>query len=142
MTTNKKDYINKKFEEIDEKLKDLSLTEEQRQILLEERADYEETSQQLDEDSENKFKECNDHEESEQNSIYEFESECETTIEYESLYFKYCFDHCKNINDIIETLESLKEYFEQLKKEGHELKQPVDTGYCFIDKVTENENEQ
>jgi hypothetical protein len=33
----------------------------------------------------------------------------------------------------------LKEYFEELKKEGHELTQPVDSGYCFIDKVCEYE---
>lgn len=130
MTTNKKDYIYKKFEEIDEKLKDSSLTQEQRQILLEERAEYEKNTEQLEKDLEDGMTE------------FENESDCDTTVEYESLYFKYCFDHCQNITDIIDTLDSLKEYFLQLKKDGHELTQPVDTGYCFIDKVIENENEQ
>lgn len=140
MTTDKKDYINKKFAEIDEKLKDSSLTEEERQILLEKRADYEETSEQLDEHHDCSI---NDYESTiEYDNESECESECETRIEYESIYFKYCFDNCQNINDVIETLDSLKEYFIQLKKEGHELTQPVDTGYCFIDKVMENENDQ
>lgn len=106
-------YIDKKFREIDEKLKDNSLSEEERQILLEERAEYEEQSEELDCDN-------------------EYESE---DIQYESVYFKYWFDGCKTIDDVLSHIEGLKQTFEQWKKEGHELTQPVDTGYCFIDKV-------
>lgn len=46
--------INKKFQEIDEKLNNINLSEEERQILLEERAEYEEQSEELDEEEFNK----------------------------------------------------------------------------------------
>jgi hypothetical protein len=66
-------------------------------------------------------------------------SDEESFIDYESVYFKYCFEDCTKIDDILERLEGLKQLFEQYKKEGHELIQPVDTGYCFIDKICEKE---
>jgi hypothetical protein len=49
-------------------------------------------------------------------------------IMYESVYFKYCFDGCKTIDDILYNLDGLKQLFEQWKHE-------FDTGYCFIDKI-------
>jgi hypothetical protein len=55
--------------------------------------------------------------------------------EYESLYFKYWFDGCKTIDEVLCGVEALKIQFEEWKKEGYQLRQPVDTGYCFIDKV-------
>lgn len=67
----------------------------------------------------------------------EYDSDEESFIDYESVYFKYCFEDCTKIDDILERLESLKKLFEQYKKDGHELTQPVDNGYCFIDKVCE-----
>ena len=65
------------------------------------------------------------------------ESESESEDEYESVYFKYCFEGCETIDDILCTLNRLKQQFEQYKKDGHKLTQPVDTGYCFIDKKVE-----
>jgi hypothetical protein len=44
------EIIDAKFLNIDEKLKDLSLTEKDRQLLLEERAEYEEQSEELDDE--------------------------------------------------------------------------------------------
>lgn len=67
-----------------------------------------------------------------------YESDEDSFIDYESVYFKYCFEDCTKIDDILERLESLKNLFEQYKKDGHELTQPVDNGYCFIDKICEN----
>lgn len=112
MTLTRAEFIDNKFKEIDAKLNNNNLTEEERQLLLEERAEYEEQSEELE------FDEQSD----------------DTVIEYESVYFKYCFEGCEKIDDIIFVLDGLKQQFEQWKKEGHELTQPVDTGYCFIDK--------
>lgn len=114
-------YIDKKFQEIDLKLEKLNLTEEEKQILLEERAEYEEQSEELDCDNNN-------------------ECESEEDIQYESVYFKYWFENCKTIDEVLSGIEGLKQTFEQWKKEGHELTQPVDTGYCFIDKIYKETN--
>lgn len=114
MTSEQQSFIDKKFKEIDEKLKNLNLTEEEKQILLEERAEYEEQSEELEYDNSD-----NDSEE----------------VQYESVYFKYWFEGCKTINEVLVGIEGLKQTFEQWKKEGHELTQPVDTGYCFINKI-------
>lgn len=62
------------------------------------------------------------------------ESEAESVM-YESVYFKYWFEGCKTIDDVLCNIEGLRQQFEAWKEEGHELTQPVDTGYCFIDKV-------
>jgi len=43
----KMNYINKKFKEIDEKLKNPNLTNEERQILLEERVELEERFEEI-----------------------------------------------------------------------------------------------
>lgn len=69
----------------------------------------------------------------------EYDSDEESFVDYESVYFKYCFEDCMKIDDILERLEGLKQLFEQFKKDGHELTQPVDNGYCFIDKICEKE---
>jgi hypothetical protein len=140
MTSDKKDFINAKINEINDNLKDVSLSDFQREILVKERSYYETQANELndsgviDADNDND----NDDEESDCVVIEEEYSE-ESDTEYESVYFKYCFEHCTNIDDIIHTLESLKSYFEELKSEGHELTQPVDSGYCFIDKVYASE---
>jgi len=57
--------------------------------------------------------------------------------EYESVYFKYCFDGCETIDDVIDSLESLKTYFQKIKDEGHNLREPVDSGHCFLTKIVE-----
>ena len=68
------------------------------------------------------------------------ECESEEDIQYESVYFKYWFENCKTIDEVLSGIEGLKQTFEQWKKEGHELTQPVDTGYCFIDKIYKETN--
>ena len=129
MTSDEKDFLCEKLGEIDNILKETSLSDSQRQMLLKERAEYEAQSNELND---------SDEEESinEQDEEYNEESDTDS-LSY--VYFKYCFEHCTNIDDVISTLESLKSYFEELKKEGHELTQPVVSGYCFIDKVCESE---
>jgi hypothetical protein len=56
-------------------------------------------------------------------------------IEYEMVYFKYCFEGIDNIQSVIDRLQGLKEFFEKLKEEGHNLVEPIDSGFCTIDKV-------
>lgn len=122
MTSEQQTYIDEKIKQIDLMLENVNLTEERKQILLEERAEYEEQSEELDCDN---------------NS----ECESEEDVQYESVYFKYWFENCKTIDEVLSGIEGLKQTFEQWKKEGHELTQPVDTGYCFIDKIyKENTN--
>lgn len=152
MTSDKREFINGKIEEIDNKLKEVYLCEIEQYMLKTQRAEYEEQIKELSESDENNENEQNDDRESIPEEVEEciehgIESEYSDTdneqsecLSYESVYFKYCFEHCTNIDDIIHTLESLKQYFEQLKNEGHELTQPVDSGYCFIDKVCESDN--
>jgi hypothetical protein len=76
----------------------------------------------------------------------EYEDDFEDVLEhYDSFYFKYLFEGCSTIDDIISQLTTLKNMFEQYKEQGHDLVAPVDSGYCFIDAVlprpapTENE---
>lgn len=123
-----KETIDKKMREINTKLKSNNLTEEERQLLLEELVELEEQSEDFEFDA-NEDTEAED---------TDTQSE-DTFIEYESVYFKYCFEGCENIDDILERLNGLKQQFEQWKMEGHNLTQPVDTGYCFINKVAEYE---
>jgi uncharacterized coiled-coil DUF342 family protein len=122
-----KETIDKKIQEINNKLKNNNLTQEEKQLLLDELAKLEEHSEEFDTQSEY-------YEELEVDTHSE-----NTFIEYESVYFKYCFEGCEKIDDVLERLDALKQQFEQWKIEGHELTQPVDTGYCFIDKVTESD---
>jgi hypothetical protein len=56
--------------------------------------------------------------------------------EHESFYFKYCFENCTNISQIIIRLEEIKAIFEEYQRNGYELISPVDSGYCFIDKIS------
>lgn len=126
MTSDKKHVFEQKVKEIDEKLQTLSLTEHERQVLSEQRYELEELA------SDNEF--YNDSENNSNNSNSR-ELTDEDYEEYKSIYFKYCFEQCNNIDDILNTLNSLKEYFEQLAKDGHKLVSPVCDGYCFIDKI-------
>lgn len=116
MASEQPNFFYKTLKEIDEKLQSL------KRILLE-RAESEDQSEELDEQSE------------ELEELDEGES-----INYELVYFKYWFDGCKTIDNVLSRIEALKEQFEQWKKEGHELTQPVDTGYCYIDKMYKEEN--
>jgi len=85
------------------------------------------------EESENESEnEIEEHSENESEEHSENESE---DIQFESVYFKYWFEGCKTIDEVLGGIEALKDQFEQWKKEGHELTHPVDTGYCFIDKI-------
>lgn len=136
MTSDERDFLCEKLGEIDNILKETSLSDSQRQMLLKERAEYEAQSNELNDSDEEESINEQDEEYNEESDTDNEQSEC---LSYESVYFKYCFEHCTNIDDVISTLESLKSYFEELKKEGHELTQPVDSGYCFIDKVCESE---
>lgn len=131
MTIDKKDLFEQKVKEIDDKLQNLSLTDIERQHLVEQRSELEEfeSDNELDNELENDVDNDVDNEESDDND------------EYKSIYFKYCFEQCNNISDVINTLNSLKEYFEQLAKDGNELVSPVCDGYCFFDKVN-NEDSQ
>jgi len=115
MTYEQQIFIDKKVEEINSKLKNVELTEQEKQVLIEERTQYEEEFQESEESEE---------------------------VEYESVYFKYWFEGCKTIDDVLCGIQGLKQTFEQWKKEGHELTQPVDTGYCFIDKVYKEQKEE
>lgn len=57
----------------------------------------------------------------------------------DTIYFKYEFENLTTVDQIIERLEELKSMFMEYKKHNCELTQPVDTGYCFIEKMTETE---
>jgi hypothetical protein len=59
----------------------------------------------------------------------------EEEINYETVYFKYEFDGCQNIDEVIQQLENLKVYFQTIKNEGHNLLQPVDSGHCILTKI-------
>jgi hypothetical protein len=127
-----KETIGEKIKEIYIKLKNDNgdITEEQRQVLLEK-------LMQLEEQSEEQCEEQYEELDFDTQLHSELLSQDDTFIEYESIYFKYWFEGCENINDILERLNDLKQQFEQWKIEGHELTQPVDNGYCFIDKVSD-----
>lgn len=70
---------------------------------------------------------------------YEDDFEDEESIDiferYESFYFKYLFEGCTTIDEIVSQLNNLTSLFEQYKQDGHELVAPVESGYCFIDSV-------
>ena len=121
MTSDKKCVFEQKVKEIDDKLQNLSLSDTERQVLIEQRSELEEMKSNSDVEVYNDTNsECNNSDNSE---------------EYKSIYFKYCFEQCNSIDDILTTLNSLKEYFEQLAKDGHNLVYPVCDGYCVFDKV-------
>ncbi len=71
----------------------------------------------------------------------EYSTDEEYDIEYDSedsedrdecVYFKYYFENCECIDDILCRIEGLKQEFEKYKENGYELCRPVDTGYCFL----------
>lgn len=62
-------------------------------------------------------------------------SDDEEEINYETVYFKYEFDGCQNIDEVIQQLENLKVYFQTIKNEGHNLLEPIDSGHCILTKV-------
>lgn len=75
------------------------------------------------------------------NNETETENECE--CEYEEFhdeeikeddifYFKYEFEGCQNIDDILSNLERLKDLFQKFKNEGYKLREDVSSGYCFL----------
>lgn len=47
-------------------------------------------------------------------------------------YFKYEFEGCQNIDDILANLDRLKELFGKFKNEGYNLREDVSGGYCFL----------
>lgn len=53
--------------------------------------------------------------------VSEHDSDVYQTIQYESVYFKYCFEGCASIDDILCVLDGIKQQFEQWKRENHEL---------------------
>jgi hypothetical protein len=57
----------------------------------------------------------------------------------DTIYFKYEFESLTTVDQIIERLEELKSMFMEYKKHNCELTHPVDTGYCFIEKMPETE---
>jgi len=59
-------------------------------------------------------------------------SDIEST--FDSLYFKYQFEHCNTIDDIINRLEDLKNYFIELKLNDTSLIQSVCDGWCYFNK--------
>ena len=63
------------------------------------------------------------------------DDEEEDEINYETVYFKYEFDGCQNIDEVIQQLENLKIYFQTIKNEGHNLLEPIDSGHCILTKV-------
>lgn len=56
---------------------------------------------------------------------------------YESFYFKYLFERCSTIDEVINQLDLIKNIFQRFKDQGHELLSPVQSGYCFVDKITQ-----
>jgi len=62
--------------------------------------------------------------------------ECEEK-EHETVYFKYEFEGCETIESILERLEDLKQQFLYYKEHGYKMVDPVDTGFCFLEKPGE-----
>jgi hypothetical protein len=86
-------------------------------------------------------------------NIIDVESNCES-IEYQELYqesdkeneefyesnesqddvfyFKYEFEGCKTIDDILCNLDRLKDIFQNMRNDGYRLREDVNSGYCFL----------
>lgn len=60
--------------------------------------------------------------------------QCYMDRKYDSFYFKYLFEQCESVDDIILELESLTELFKKYKENNCNLLAPVDNGYVFIEK--------
>lgn len=117
------EILNERIDDINQKLENTNLNENEKIILEEEKLKYED--ELFDNDYTN-----------------EEEEEEEEDIQYELIHFKYWFEGCKTIDEVLCGIESLKENFEELKKEGHELTQEVNNGYCFIDKIYTDEEKK
>lgn len=52
----------------------------------------------------------------------------------EIYYFKYEFEGCRDINDILCNLDRLKQIFSEMQNEGYKLREDVRGGYCFLNK--------
>jgi hypothetical protein len=123
MTTEDMKEIHNKMEELKiEDIRGLNNNEKQNN-----ENDEEDIDENIDEDIEEDIEEDIDEENEEEEK------------DYELVLFKYWFEGCKTIDEVLSGIDVLKETFEQWKKEGHELVQEVDTGYCYIDKICENE---
>ena len=126
MTVTYKESINEKLRDIDIKLQNLEINDEEKVSLNEQKNEYhKQLEEDLEEDLEGDTKE----------NGYDTDIDTEEEIEYESIYFKYWFDNCSTIDDVLTGIEALKCKFEQWKVEGHVLSQKVNNGYCFIDKI-------
>ena len=51
----------------------------------------------------------------------------------ETIYFKYEFDGCETIDEILDNLDRLTKQFELYKQAGYLMRHPVDTGYCHLE---------
>ena len=133
MTVTYKESINEKLRDIDIKLQNLEINDEEKVSLNKQKNKY---RKQLEEDLEGDTKENNENEyDTEIDTEIDTDIDTEEEIEYESIYFKYWFDNCSTIDDVLTGIEALKCKFEQWKVEGHVLSQRVNNGYCFIDKI-------
>lgn len=71
----------------------------------------------------------------------ECSSESSGSVEYyECIHFKYEFDDCETIDDVLLHLEELKKVFEKYKLDGNNLLEKVSKGYCLIDKIVDISN--
>ena len=149
-----REYINQKLKEIYLKL-NTQLTKEEKQILEETKTEYEEQSEELEADVKYRIEEIKEKltdisldkeikellelekDNLELNFFGDFEEELEESddIMYELIHFKSWFEGCKTIDEVLSHVDGLKQQLEQFKEEGHELLRPVDTGYCYINKV-------
>lgn len=59
--------------------------------------------------------------------------------EHVTLYFKYEFEGCKTIDEVLQRLDELRNYFQSIKDEGHSLIQPIDSGHCIFTKLQDNQ---
>ena len=55
-----------------------------------------------------------------------------------TLYFKYEFEGCTTIDEVIQRLDELRNYFQSIKDEGHSLVQPIDSGHCIFTKLQDS----
>jgi hypothetical protein len=63
---------------------------------------------------------------------------CDDEPEHESIYFKYAFDGCKTIEDVIHQLDYIRNYLQSIKDEGHNLLEPIDSGHCILTKLEDH----
>lgn len=54
--------------------------------------------------------------------------------DHETFNFKYEFEDCENIDEILFNLQQLVNKFKQLKNDGHNIKYPITNGNCILTK--------